>query len=465
MSHLTEKLSFYPYRIFNEDSGSYLYSLNNNKIFEIDEKVEKLLNQEGKDFEQAYHNVADVFTEQEFSEVISQMEEAFFIKTAEADLKIEKAYTKEMPDSISSITLMIVQECNMRCSYCYGEAGEYHDRGKMKFSTAQKAIDFLLANSQTKELSICLFGGEPLLNFNLFKQVVAYCKEKEAETDKIFRFTTTTNGTLINEEIERFFTENKITVQISLDGDRETHDRNRYFQNRIGSYDMIVENTKNMRENSAISCRATITKKGFDLVSNFEHLYDLNFRAIPMSPAYNLLKDEDYPALTEEYNRLIDHYEQLIKKGDRDRYSKLSIFTGFMRKIHQGSTRALPCGVGWNMYAIDINGDIYPCHRFVSNKEYVLGNINTKAERRDSFIEEINVSNHKQCDDCWARNLCIGGCPNENLNLTGNVTEMSEPVCDLTKNIFERLIRLYIRLTPEEKERFFNPKQTAVISS
>ncbi|SDF33627.1 uncharacterized protein SAMN04488542_10957 [Fontibacillus panacisegetis] len=461
----SENLNFYPYKIFEDQGELYLYTVNQSGLFKIDNKTIAILNQDRKEYTEAFDNVSSLLDKQEFDELLQKMKDVKFIESPENDNLIKTQLHKEIEKEISSLTLMIVQECNMKCSYCYGEGGEYYDKGKMSLETAIQSIEYLITNSKSEKLLICLFGGEPLLNFDLFKAIISYCRSREEQTGKTFSFTTTTNGTLLTKEIEEYLVNNKVTVQISVDGDQNTHNSNRYFDNKIGSYEIIIRRTKNMRQKGLLTARATITNKQFDLVETFNHLHELGFRAIPMSPAFNLLSDDDYKTLTAEYYRLIDHFEHLIKENDYVKYSKLSILNGFMHRINKGYVRSLPCGVGRSMYAIDINGDIYPCHRFVSNKEYILGNVYTSVSRREAFLEEINVDNHKKCGNCWARNLCIGGCPNENLMSTGSVGEMTENICELTRNIYEKLIKVYLRLTNEEKERLFNTKNNLTVVS
>lgn len=357
--------------------------------------------------------------------------------------------------TLNGLTLMIIQECNLRCTYCYGEGGEYQDRGKMSLETAKKSIDFLIGNSKNKELLICFLGGEPLMNFPLIKDVVAYCNKYENDKPIHFKYTITTNGTIWNDEIETFLREKHFTVQISVDGNKDVHNCNRFYANGLGSFDVMEKNTRNMRNDGLVSGRATITATNLDLVDNFKALNDMKFRSIPMAPAQNLLSDEDYDRLIGENTKLVQYFLELIQSGDYKTAKKLRILMSGLQKIHKsGVARKILCGVGSAQLAVDINGEIYPCHRFVANKEYAMGNVlkDTKIEKMP-FLEEITLEKHKECKNCWARNLCVGACPNENLVNAGTTQKSDSKNCRFIQAMYNDLIHAYLELTVENKKQ------------
>ncbi|WMM25774.1 SPASM domain-containing protein [Tissierella sp. MB52-C2] len=449
-------IEFYPYKKFDVNGETFLYSATNTGIFKINDKVEKMIRMHGASFDQMSIELNDTCTMEELKECLSAMEKEMFLKTEENDIKIEKRLNPDIDQKIMSVTLMLIQECNMRCKYCYAEDGQYHDKGKMNLTTAKKSIDFLIDSAgDIGELQVSLFGGEPLIMMPLIKNIVNYIKLKEQETKKKIHIGMTTNGTLITEEIEQFMIKNDIHVQISIDGNKETHDSNRYFINKTGSYDKVVEKTRSMREKGLLTARGTITDEGLNILQSFYHLDLLGFRGIALAPANNLLSEKNDNKLLENQIEYIREFETLVKNGKLNLARKMRMTLSMMEKIHNGNIRFLPCGVGRNAYAIDINGDIYPCHRFVSNKEYKLGSVFDVSIGRDQFIEKVLICNHKQCKDCWAKNLCLGNCPHENLMATGNIQESPERICNMTRSMYEEVIKVYLDLTEEEKEYLF----------
>lgn len=442
-----------PYKIFQDKIGNqYLYLIDNNAIFLLDEKSKKMLSLEGLKFNDAYVELSDIMTKEEFQTLFDNMVRAGLIVSDKGPVLKEE---KKEEITLNGLTLMIIQECNLRCTYCYGEGGEYQDRGKMSLETAKKSIDFLIGNSKNKELLICFLGGEPLMNFPLIKDVVAYCNKYENDKPIHFKYTITTNGTIWNDEIEKFLREKHFTVQISVDGNKDVHNCNRFYANGLGSFDVMEKNTRNMRNDGLVSGRATITATNLDLVDNFKALNDMKFRSIPMAPAQNLLSDEDYDRLIGENTKLVQYFLELIQSGDYKTAKKLRILMSGLQKIHKsGVARKILCGVGSAQLAVDINGEIYPCHRFVANKEYAMGNVlkDTKIEKMP-FLEEITLEKHKECKNCWARNLCVGACPNENLVNAGTTQKSDSKNCRFIQAMYNDLIHAYLELTVENKKQ------------
>ena len=192
-----------------------------------------------------------------------------------------------------------------------------------------------------------------------------------------------------------------------------------------------------------------------NLVDNFKALNDMKFRSIPMAPAQNLLSDEDYDRLIGENTKLVQYFLELIQSGDYKTAKKLRILMSGLQKIHKsGVARKILCGVGSAQLAVDINGEIYPCHRFVANKEYAMGNVlkDTKIEKMP-FLEEITLEKHKECKNCWARNLCVGACPNENLVNAGTTQKSDSKNCRFIQAMYNDLIHAYLELTVENKKQ------------
>ncbi|MCL1935582.1 MAG: radical SAM protein [Defluviitaleaceae bacterium] len=456
----TQNLEFRQYRIFNKNNDIYLFMIENSSFFKIDKRLLEFLKQEGNTIDIAYKNISHLFTEEEFYTLIENMKNKNFIKTSNNREKEDTSLRDYKPE-ISSVTLMIAQDCNLRCTYCYGDCGEYFDKGKMSVETALSSIDYLVKNSgRHKTLVVCFLGGEPLMNLPVVKAVVSYCKEKYE--DKTFKFTMTTNGTILNADIKKFIKDNDISLQISLDGDKKAHDTNRIYANNTGSYDKIVKNTKDMREDKYLTARATVTKTNLDMVSIFEHLENLNFRNVAISPAQNLLEDSDYPKLIEESTKLLNFFAKLIKDKDFEKASKMHMAWNELGKLHFETKRNFACGAAWNMQAIDINGDVYPCHRYVSLKNYSLGNIEDIEVDTKWFLDEIKLSNHKKCSNCFAKNLCVGACTHENYIETQNTVIANEEHCKYIRNFFEKLIDIYLSLDEQDKIKIFGEKRKNV---
>lgn len=460
MESLYNVLQFYNHKIFYENSKMFIYCVNNTGLFEIDNRTSKLIQQEGKTYKEAYESVTNLFTYDEYNKLIKDMEECLLIKNDKNDKIISMGKEINLNNNIFSLTILLAQECNMKCTYCYAENGEYDDKGIMTEQTAKKAIDFLIEQSgDNKRLSVALFGGEPLIAIPVMKKLVTYIRESEMVTGKKIEINMTTNGTLINKDIENYLINNDIHIQISIDGDKETHDFNRILGNKKGSYDTVIKHTESMRNKNLLSARATLTGKQLNMCQTFDHLDFLGFHSIAIAPASNLLSEHDFEQLIQEEINFARYFEQFVKNKEYKKAKKMKMIIGNLKKIHSGGMRNLPCGVGRNMYAVDIHGNLFPCHRFVNAKEYIIGNVNSVANKRVDFLNEIKLSNHIQCHNCWVQNLCLGNCPHENLSLTGSTMKPSSKICSMTRAKFDELIHIYLRLSTEEKSILFPKSQ------
>ena len=448
------KLEFFPYKIVESNEKKFLYTINSSAIYEIDDDLIDVLECEGKESEAAFEILKYKMSYEKFATLVNDMIDAGLIN----NIKTSNPPVKEnLNRSLSSITLMLAQECNLRCVYCYGNGGVYGDRGVMDLETAINAVNYLIRVSREDKLYIVFFGGEPLLKFDVIKKVVLYCKRKEAEIGKKFYFSITTNGTLINEEIEQFLIENKFAVQISIDGTKEKHDANRYDANHKGCYDNVLKKTSGLRKKYVISARATASKNNLDYVEIFEHLYSLGFARITIAAAQNVLDERSFKTLLKEYKRYIWYFYSLVKRGDFSKACTMNDIIMPLRKFEYGSERTLSCGVVRTMCAVDISGTIFPCHRFVSSKECSIGDVTVgMTVGASEFLNRTKVNNHRQCERCWAKNLCLGGCPNENYENTGNITISSNRTCEFNRMLFGELLKVYVNLTSKEKEKIFS---------
>lgn len=366
---------------------------------------------------------------------------------------------KNRPTVIKAMCLHIAHDCNLACKYCFAGEGEYcGDRSLMSFEVGKQAFDFLIANSGTrKNLEVDFFGGEPLMNFEVVKQLVAYAREQEKIHNKNFRFTLTTNGVLLDEEVMDFANKEMYNVVLSLDGRKETNDRMRVSRNGKGSYDLIVPKFKEMvkrRGDKEYYIRGTYTHYNTDFTKDILHMADLGFTKLAMEPvvaspdAPYALKEEDLPILFDQYEKLAT---EMIR---REKNGKGFTFFHYMIDLEGGpciAKRIAGCGVGTEYVAVTPWGDLYPCHQFVGDENYLLGNVFdgiTNEEVRSRF-KMCNIYTRPQCNDCFARLYCSGGCSANAYHATGSIEGIYELGCKLHRKRVECAIMMKVALAEE----------------
>lgn len=364
---------------------------------------------------------------------------------------------KNRPTVIKAMCLHIAHDCNLACKYCFAGEGEYcGDRSLMSFEVGKQAFDFLIANSGTrKNLEVDFFGGEPLMNFEVVKQLVAYAREQEKIHNKNFRFTLTTNGVLLDEEVMDFANKEMYNVVLSLDGRKETNDRMRVSRNGKGSYDLIVPKFKEMvkrRGDKEYYIRGTYTHYNTDFTKDILHMADLGFTKLAMEPvvaspdAPYALKEEDLPVLFDQYEKLAAEMVRREKNG------KGFTFFHYMIDLEGGpciAKRIAGCGVGTEYVAVTPWGDLYPCHQFVGDENYLLGNVFdgiTNEEVRSRF-KMCNIYTRPQCNDCFARLYCSGGCSANSYHATGKIEGIYELGCELHRKRVDCAIMMKVALS------------------
>ena len=357
---------------------------------------------------------------------------------------------KKRQTVVKALCLHIAHDCNLACKYCFAEEGEYHGRrALMSFEVGKKALDFLIANSGNRvNLEVDFFGGEPLMNWDVVKQLVEYGRSREKECNKKFRFTITTNGVLLNDEIMDFCNREMSNVVLSLDGRKEVNDRMRPFRNGSGSYDLIVPKFQKFAESRGTKdyfVRGTFTRNNLDFSKDVLHFADLGFKKLSIEPVvadpkepYSI-REEDLPQIMEEYDRLAKEFIKRKKEGRGFQ------FFHFMIDLNQGpcvAKRLSGCGSGTEYLAVTPWGDFYPCHQFVGMEDFLLGNVDegiTNTKVRDEF-KLCNVYAREKCRDCFARFYCSGGCAANAYNFSGDITSAYEVGCAMQKNRIERAI-------------------------
>ena len=355
---------------------------------------------------------------------------------------------------IKALCLHVAHTCNLNCSYCFASQGKYHgDRALMSYEVGKQALDFLMDHSGTRHnLEVDFFGGEPLMNFDMVKKLVAYCREQEKIHNKNFRFTMTTNGVLIDDDVIDFCNKECHNVVLSLDGRKEVNDRFRKDYAGRGSYDTIVPKFQEFvkkRGDKNYYMRGTYTHYNTDFTNDIFHMADLGFTELSMEPVVSkpgdpsALTEADLPILKEQYEILA---KEMIK---RDREGRGFTFYHYMIDLTGGPCiykRISGCGSGTEYMAVTPWGDLYPCHQFVGDPKYLMGDIwkgVTNTAVRDEF-KHCNAYARKECKDCWAKLYCSGGCAANSYHATGSITGVYEYGCELFKKRMECAIMIKV---------------------
>ena len=403
-------------------------------------------------------------SKEEIEECLGQIEElkqAGKLFTPDTFQNMAGELKKRTSGVVKALCLHIAHTCNLNCSYCFASQGNYHgERAVMSFEVGKQALDFLVENSKgRRNLEVDFFGGEPLLNFDVVKQLVEYARSIEKEKGKNFRFTLTTNGVLIDDDVIDFANREMSNVVLSLDGRKEIHDRFRVDYAGKGSWDRIVPKFQKLveaRGHKNYYMRGTFTHANPDFLKDIETMLDLGFTELSMEPVVcapddpSALTEEDFPIVTEQYEKLA---ELMLK---RHREGKPFTFYHYMIDLKGGPCiykRVSGCGSGTEYMAVTPWGDLYPCHQFVGEEEYKLGNVwdgVTNVNAQDEFAA-CNVYTRPECRDCWARLYCSGGCAANAYHATGSVNGIYEYGCRLFRKRMECAIMLEAAKTLDEE--------------
>ena len=354
---------------------------------------------------------------------------------------------------VKSMCLHVSHDCNMRCKYCFADTGDFkRDRSLMSLDCGKRAIDFLLERSLgIKNLELDFFGGEPLMNFDVVKELVKYGRAREAEYGKHIRFTMTTNGSLLDDESIDFINEHMSNVVLSIDGLRETNDRMRTFEDGSGTYDVILPKFKALvakRGDKDYYARGTYTHENLHFADDVLHLVDEGFDQVSVEPVVLpassplALREEDMPTIFKEYEKLAC---EIVK---RTREGRPFNFFHFMIDLDAGPCvykRTRGCGSGSEYVAVTPDGDIYPCHQFVEHEKFKIGNIfdGTFDTSCQKCFASHNILTTPDCQKCWAKYFCGGGCAANNYNVNHDIAIPYKVACELEKKRVE--CALYIK--------------------
>ena len=417
---------------------------------------------EGHTREEIVNSLRERYPETEVEEALDEVQmlvdnEELFTKDTYENYIMD---FKKRPTVVKALCLHIAHDCNLACQYCFAEEGEYHGRrALMSFEVGKKALDFLIANSgNRRNLEVDFFGGEPLMNWQVVKDLVAYGREQEKLHDKKFRFTLTTNGVLLNDEVMEFCNREMGNVVLSIDGRKEVHDKMRPFRKGAGSYDLIVPKFQQFAESrhqDKYYVRGTFTHYNLDFSEDVLHLADLGFKQISVEPVVAepkepyTIREEDLPKLFEEYDKLAVEMIRRHKSGEDFN------FFHFMIDLEGGpcvAKRLSGCGSGTEYLAVTPWGDFYPCHQFVGNEKFLLGNVDEgilNTDIRDEF-KCCNVYAKEKCRKCFARFYCSGGCAANAYNFSGDICGAYDIGCELQKKRIECAIM--IKAAEEEQK-------------
>lgn len=449
---------------YKNNGYNIVMDVNSGSVHVVDDIVYDIIAlYEENDADSIKKKMSGVYSENDIEEALEEIEELkeagqLFTEDTYKDLVIDFKNRKTV---VKAMCLHIAHDCNLACKYCFAEEGEYHGRrALMSLEVGKKALDFLIENSgNRRNLEVDFFGGEPLMNWDVVKELVRYGQSKEKEYDKNFRFTLTTNGVLLDDEVMEFVNKEMSNVVMSLDGRKEINDKMRPFRNGKGSYDLIVPKFQKLaesRKQTNYYIRGTFTRNNLDFSNDVIEYADLGFKQMSIEPVVAdpdepyALREEDIPKILEEYDKLAVEY---IKRYKENRGFN---FFHFMIDLKQGPCvlkRMAGCGSGTEYLAVTPWGDLYPCHQFVGQEEFLLGNVFdgiTNTAVRDEF-KLCNVYAKDKCKECFAKFYCSGGCAANSYKFHGKITDAYDIGCEMERKRVECAIMIKAALAEHEQ--------------
>lgn len=442
--------------LFKVKDMSFVLDVYSGGVHVVDELMYQLLEllETGQSLDEVTEALSSRYTLDDIEQSIKEMNQLKEVGQLYAEDTYQSVVDsfKDRATVVKAMCLHIAHDCNLACTYCFAGEGEYHgDRSMMSLEVGKKAIDYLVRNSGSrKNLEVDFFGGEPLMNFQVVKDIVTYAKGLENQFNKNFRFTLTTNGVLLNDEIIAYLNQHMYNVVLSIDGRKDVHDRMRPTPNGKGSYELILPKLKQValsRNQKDYYVRGTFTHYNTDFAEDVLHLADEGFEQISVEPvvapehmAYALTR-EDIEILKQQYELLADKIIEYKEAG------KPFNFFHFMIDLGQGPCvvkRLTGCGAGTEYLAVTPWGDFYPCHQFVGNEAFLMGNVNEGivATNLQQDFKSCHVYNKDACTNCWAKFYCSGGCAANAHHFHGTIHQVYEGACELEKKRVEMAIFL-----------------------
>lgn len=441
---------------FKLEDNYYVIDVNSGSIHLVDKLIFDLLidNDKLAPINEVVKRYEGVYSAKEINEAYEDLEELVSEETLySGDYYEEIALRDESDDFIKALCLNVVHDCNLKCKYCFAEEGEYKGcRKPMSAETGKKAIDFVIKKSgPRKNIEVDLFGGEPLMVFDTIKEIVDYAREQEKIYNKNIRFTMTTNATLLNDEIMEYMDKNMGNIILSIDGRKSINDAVRIRKDGSGSYDRILPKIKSMVDRRDKSkqyyVRGTFTRNNTDFYEDVISLVNEGFREISVEPVVLpeeselSLRREDLPKIFEQYDLLYKEMLRRHKEGDSFKFYHFNIDLNGGPCVYK---RISGCGAGFEYVAVTPDGEVYPCHQFVGNKDFLLGNLNDEEIDNELSLKfkKAHIYNKPICKQCWARFYCSGGCQANNFNFNNDINIPYEIGCEMQKKRIECAIGL-----------------------
>ncbi|MDW7668578.1 MAG: thioether cross-link-forming SCIFF peptide maturase [Bacillota bacterium] len=427
----------------------YIIDVNSGIVHEVDVLVYDIIKEDAYKKREKLNTIYDKYSKQLVDECIvelSNLEEKNLLYTE------DKSITPKIEPTLKSMCLNIAHDCNLLCEYCFASKGDFGgNKELMSFQTGKKALDYLVENSHgRKNLEVDFFGGEPLMNFQVVKDLVEYGRKIEKENSKNFRFTITTNGMLLDEENMDYINKNFQNVVLSLDGRKEINDKMRLDKANKGTYDKIVPKFKNLveeRKGKDYFIRGTFTRENLDFTEDVKIIRNLGFDIISMEPVVTDEKNEfsinkeHVENVKKEYEKLCKYY--IDKKNEGQGFN----FFHFEIDLEGGPCiykKISGCGAGNEYIAVAPSGNIYPCHQFVGEEDFIIGNVKEGITDKEipNAMYNSNITTKEKCKDCWAKYFCGGGCHANAYNFNNSFMEPYEVGCELEKKRIECAIRI-----------------------
>ncbi len=441
--------------VFNIKDLYFAIDTNSGLVHAVDEIVYDLLIDEKFKCENALNQLNDKYGEKTVKEAISEINYLIDNKMLYTE---GTSYINKIEPAIKAMCLNMTHDCNLRCEYCFASQGTYNgEKAFLSFETGKKAFDFLVQSSgKRRNLEVDFFGGEPLMNFETIKKLVDYGRSLEKDNNKHFRFTVTTNGVLLDEDKINYINENMDNVVLSIDGRKETNDRMRKTINGKGSYEVIINNFKSFiskRGNRDYFARGTYTAYNLDFSEDVKHMREVGFDKISVEPVVALpeekyaLKEEHIDILKQEYEKLAEYYVDSYNTDKKFQFFHFNIELDGGPCIYK---RSIGCGAGTEYVAVTPSGELYPCHQFVGQEEFIIGNVDdgiTNEEIVNKF-KNVLVNEKPVCKDCWAKYYCSGGCHANAYNFNKDFNIPYGVGCELEKKRIE--CSIYIKAMNEQ---------------
>ncbi len=433
-------------------------------VYDMLELIQEPFDKEKFDFESVRTALAGRYADEALREAYGEILELYrqgLLFCGDIYQDVAKNWDKR--SVVKALCLHVAHDCNLRCKYCFADTGEFHGkRSIMSAEVGKKAIDFVIANSgNRRNIEIDYFGGEPLMNFEAVKEITEYAKAQGKQHDKNFRFTITTNGILLDEKVKEYVNENMSNVVLSLDGRKEVNDKMRCRVDGSGSYDAIVPKFIDLAESrnqDNYYVRGTFTANNLHFADDVLHMADLGFKQTSVEPVVApetedyALKEEHIPVVFSEYEKLAEEYVKRRREG------RGFNFFHFMVDLEQGPCvvkRLSGCGAGHEYLAVTPEGDIYPCHQFVGNEKFKMGNVFAGTLDADirSMFEKSNIYTKPKCTDCFAKFYCSGGCSANAYNFNGDINAPYDLACEFERKRVECAIAIEaVKLLEQEDQ-------------